>query len=213
MSFVIVSHSSCFVLCSSWSSRLWFVFALSRLYDQITRVSFKTIKSFCQMISKRSSLFVKCSQNDHILSNRAFWFFSHDWAFYFVLNSCTQRWHSAVIERIIRKTWWWWSKRSWWSMRVMISFLSQSEKMLLFIFLSISWLVFFDLFRAHYDHHFLSVSLKLLCDLLLKTVCSERFHALLKMLCFLLSIVLHQCLSRRIDFFVVYLSFVEMSEL
>jgi hypothetical protein len=31
--------------------------------------------------------------------------------FYFVLNSCTRKWHSAEIESIIKKTWWWWSRK------------------------------------------------------------------------------------------------------
>jgi hypothetical protein len=30
--------------------------------------------------------------------------------FYFVLNSCTRKWHSAEIESTIRETRWWWSK-------------------------------------------------------------------------------------------------------
>jgi hypothetical protein len=73
-----------------------------------------------------------------------------------------------MIEKNRNDQWKWWSV-----------FLSQSEKMFSFFF-SISLLVFFEFFRAHYDHHFLSVSLKLLCDLSLKTVCNVRFHALLE---------------------------------
>ncbi len=92
LSFVIVSYSS-------WSSRFWFAFALSRSYHQMICANFKTIKSF-----------VKWSQNDHVLLNRTFWIFFHVWSFYFVLNSCTRKWHSAMIENIIKKTWWWWSK-------------------------------------------------------------------------------------------------------
>jgi hypothetical protein len=104
LSFVIVSHSS-------WLFRFWFVFALSRSYHWMICADFKTIKSFCRKISKWSCLFVKWSQNDHVFSNRTFWIFSHFWSSYFVLNSCERKWHSAVIESTIRKTWWWWSRR------------------------------------------------------------------------------------------------------
>jgi hypothetical protein len=92
LSFVIVSHSS-------WSFCFWFAFALSRSYHLMICADFKTIKSF-----------IKWFQNDHVLSDRIFWIFSHVWSFYFVLNLCTRKWHSAVIDSIIRKTWWWWSK-------------------------------------------------------------------------------------------------------
>jgi hypothetical protein len=40
-----------------------------------------------------------------------FEFYFTFWSFYFVLNSCTRKWHSAVIESIKKETWWWWSKR------------------------------------------------------------------------------------------------------
>jgi hypothetical protein len=95
LSFVIVSHSS-------WSFRFWFVFALSRSYHRMTRADFKTIESFCRKISKWSSLFVEWSSNDHVLSDSTFWILSYCWDFYFVLNSCTRKWHSAIIESIIR---------------------------------------------------------------------------------------------------------------
>ncbi len=156
---------------------------------------FKTIKSF-----------VKWSQNDHVFSDRTFWDFFHVWSFYFVLNPCTRKWHSAVIESTIRETWWWSMKmiNNWCDCLV--------DAFILFDFIVL--FVFVELWSVCHDHHFLSVSLKLLCDLFLRTVCCERVHALLRMLCLLLSIVLHQCLSRRIDdVVVVCLSFVEMSEL
>jgi hypothetical protein len=72
-----------------------------------------------------------------------------------------------IIERDRDDQWkWWWS----------ILF-SQSEKMLSFFFLSISWLVFFEFFRAHYDHHFLFISLKLLCDMLVSCLLWEFMHS------------------------------------
>jgi hypothetical protein len=86
---VIFSHSS-------WSSRLWLAFALSRSYHRMICADFKTIKSF-----------LKWSQNDHVFSDRTFWVFFHVWSFYFMLNSCMRNWHSTVIESIIRETWWW----------------------------------------------------------------------------------------------------------
>jgi hypothetical protein len=82
--------------------RFWFAFALSRPYHRMICAGFKTTKSFCQMISKRSSLFVKWSQNDQVFSDRTFWILSHVWGFYSALNSCTRKRHSAVIEDIIR---------------------------------------------------------------------------------------------------------------
>jgi hypothetical protein len=76
--------------------RFWFAFALSRSYHRMICADFKTIKSF-----------VKWSQNDQVLSDRTFWILSHVWSFYSVFNPCTRKWHSAVIESIIRETWWW----------------------------------------------------------------------------------------------------------
>jgi hypothetical protein len=56
LSFVIVSHSS-------WLFRLWFVFAMSRSYHRMIPADFKTIKSFCRKISKRS-----CSLRSNFLN-------------------------------------------------------------------------------------------------------------------------------------------------
>ncbi len=91
---MIVSHSSwCFVsdLHSLCRVRIieWSVQTSKR--SSLLSNDLKTIKSF-----------IKWSQNDQVFSDRTFWILSHVWSFYSVLNSCTRKRHSAVIEDIIR---------------------------------------------------------------------------------------------------------------
>jgi hypothetical protein len=137
LSFVIVSHSSwCFV--SDLHS-------LCRV--RIICADFKTIKSF-----------VKWSQNDQVFSDRTFWILFHVWSFYFVLNSCTRKRHSAVIEDIIKD----------------VLMIDENDQRMMWLsdlrFQSESAFIFFDFntcfLRILSDHHFLLVSLKLLCDML-----------------------------------------------
>jgi hypothetical protein len=153
---------------------------------------------FCQMISKRSSLFRSNFLN--FISLLKF-LFRAQFVHAKTTLSCDRRYYKRRDD-----------DRWWWSTNDVTFCLFLRAKVLSYF--SISWLdllVFVEFLCLVYrDHHFLSVSLKLLCDLSLKTVCSERFHALLRMLCLLLSIVLHRCLSREIDVVVVCLSFVEM---
>jgi hypothetical protein len=83
---------------------------------------FKTIKSFCRKISKWSSLFVKWSQHDHVLSDRTFWIFSHFWSFLLriqlvrakvTLNSDRKYYKRDVMMMMIEinhdDQWEWWS--------------------------------------------------------------------------------------------------------
>jgi hypothetical protein len=163
---------------------------------------FKTIKSF-----------VKWSQNDQILSDRIFWILSHVWSFYFVLNSCTRKRHSTVIENIIKNV-------------MMID--DDNQRMMwhvLFFFQSDNVFIFFDFiirfscFRRIFMSC-LSWSSFFVClvEIIVRHVRElfivKKIHTFLRMFYFLLSIVLHQCFFREIDVVIVAcLSFVEMSKL
>jgi hypothetical protein len=133
--------------------RFWFAFALSRSCYRMICADFKTIK-----------FFVKWLQNDQVFSDRTFWILFHVWSFYFVLNSCTRKRHSAVIEDIIKDV-------------MMIDDDDQrimQQRVIFFLkrkcfhaFRSFnSSFLFSSSFYVYRDHHFLFVSLKLFCDLL-----------------------------------------------
>jgi hypothetical protein len=131
----------------------------------------KTIKSFCQMISKRSC-FLR-SKFLNFFSRLRFLFRA-----YFVHTKVTFNSDRRYYKKL-DNDWWEWSTND---VIVWFSF-SKRKRFHLFrfhsSFSSISMLVFFDfnacLRRILSDHHFLLVSLKLLCDLSVKTVCNERF--------------------------------------
>ncbi len=74
------------------------LFLLCRVRNESSFV----IESFVKWFRKWLNSFVKCSLNDHIFSNRTFWIFLLDWGFYFVLNPCTRKRHSTMIESIIK---------------------------------------------------------------------------------------------------------------
>jgi hypothetical protein len=107
-----------FWLTAHWN-RLTFVLIVSFFdVDVLSRSNYRMRWVFCQMFSKRLSLFIEWSRNDQVLSNRTFWNFFSDWDFYFVLISCTRKRHSAMIEDIIenvimidendQRIWWFW---------------------------------------------------------------------------------------------------------
>jgi hypothetical protein len=151
--------------------------------------------------SKRLSLFVKWSQNDHVFSNRTFWIFLYSWDFFILYHFVHAKVTLSDDRRYYREHDD--DQRMMW----LFNFRSQSKYVLILSDFITCFL------RALNDHHFSIVSLKLLCDVSVKAVCSERIHAFLRMLCLLLSIVFHQCLFRRVDVVVACLNFVEMFEL
>ncbi len=145
-----------------------------QVFCQIARADFKTIKSFCQMLFKRS-----CLLESNLL------LFSHNRNAFFRAQPV-----HAKIEFS--------SDREYYKEDVMMLINENDD--------------FFDL------HMLLVIIISCLSRWSYCAICSwelfvVKIHAFLKMLCLLLSIVLHHCLSREIDVVVACLSFVEMSEL
>jgi hypothetical protein len=204
---VVICNRFTFVL----MFRFWFAFALSHSYHRMICADFKTINSFvkwsqndqvfCQMILKRSS-FLRSNFLNFI--SRLKFLFRTQLVHAKTTFSCDRRYYKERDD----DRWWWLTNDA-----TTCCFFSQSENVfMIFVFLT-RFFLFSSNFYVYRDPHFLSVSLKLLCDLSLRIVCNEKFHAFLRMFCLLLSIVLYQCFFREIDVVVVCLSFVEMSEL
>ncbi len=138
-------------------------------------MSFKTIKSFCQMISKRSRS-LRFNFLNFILRLR--FLFRVQFVHTKVTLSSDRRYYKRDV------------------MMIHLDLITRSSNLRVLTVIIISCLS-----RWSY------------CAICLWELSVVRIHAFLRMLCLFLSIVLHQCLSRKIDFVVACLSFVEMSKL
>ncbi len=193
MSFVIVSHSSwCFVfdLHSLCRVRIieWSVQTSKRL--SLLSNDHKTIKffqiEFLNFISRLKFLF----RTQLVHAKTTF--------------SCDRKYYKKRDD-----------DRWWWSTNDMTRFAFFSKRNCFYIFRFYSSIF---LFSSNFCVLFIVIIISCLSRWNYCATCSwavycEKVHAFLKMLCFLLLIVLYQCLFREIDVVVVCLSFVEMSEL
>jgi hypothetical protein len=161
--------------------------------------------------SKRSSLLSNNLKTIKFSQIELFWILSHVWSFYSVLNPCTRKRHSAVIEDIIRD----------------VMMIDADDQRVMWLFVLLSERKCFHTFRSH-SSILLSSSNFYVLSIVIIISCLSRWsywryalrlsimkvHAFLRMLCLWLSIVLHQCFFRKIDVVIVAcLSFVEMFEL
>jgi hypothetical protein len=131
--------------------RFWFAFALSRSYH-LCRLQNDQV--FCQMISKRSS-----SLKSNFLNFISFWKFLFLIQFVHAKTtfSCDRKYYKERDD-----------DRWWWSASDVTRFVLFSEQQCSHTFRSQfdSHVLVESLCLVYRDHHFLSVSLKLLCDML-----------------------------------------------